>query len=127
MSAVASERMAYIGFGKHVIAFDHMTGQQVWNWESPRKDLVGAVTLLLEQEMLVVSVDGYMWGLDPTTGDERWHNPLKGMGTGIPMMVSNSQFTGGTTAGAAAAAAATAAAVAAAGAASIAASSAASS
>jgi outer membrane protein assembly factor BamB len=121
MSAVARERIAYIGFGKHVIAFDHMTGQQVWNWESPRKDSVGAVTLLLEQEMLVVSVDGYMWGLDPTTGDERWHNPLKGMGTGIPMMVSNSQLTGGTTAGAAAAA------VAAAGAASIAASSAASS
>ena len=127
MSVVARERIAYIGFGKHVIAFDHMTGQQVWNWESPRKDLVGAVTLLLEQEMLVVSVDGYMWGLDPTTGDERWHNPLKGMGTGIPMMVSNSQLTGGTTAGAAAAAATTAAAVAAAGAASIAASSAASS
>jgi hypothetical protein len=83
---------------------------------SPKKDFVGAVTLLLEQEMLVVSVDGYMWGLDPTTGDERWHNPLKGMGTGIPMMVSNSQLTGGTTA----AAAATAAAVAAAGAASVA-------
>lgn len=38
--------------------------------------------------MLIVSVDGYMYGLDAATGDERWHNPMKGFGNGVAALVS---------------------------------------
>jgi hypothetical protein len=33
-------------------------------------------------------VDGYTDGLDPQDGREKWSNPLKGMGTGIPCLAS---------------------------------------
>jgi outer membrane protein assembly factor BamB len=107
VTSVPTDRIAYIGFGANVIAFDRSNGEVCWSWKAPRKGTAGAVALLLERDMLVVSINGYLWGLDPMTGDECWHSPLKGKGTGVPMMVS-SNHVGGNTAGAAAAAAAAA-------------------
>ena len=112
MSGVTQDRIVYIGFGKNVIAFDRTSGEVYWSWKAPRAGTAGAVALLLERDVLVVSINGYLWGLDPLSGDERWHNPLKGMGTGVPMMVSASQIGGSTAGGAGAAAAAVAAAAA---------------
>ena len=98
MSGVTQDRIVYIGFGKNVIAFDRTTGDVCWSWKSPRAGTAGAVSLLLERDVLVVSISGYLWGLDPFSGEELWHNPLKGMGIGVPMMVSASQV-GGSSAG----------------------------
>jgi len=59
--------------------------------------------------MLLVSMSGYMWALDPVTGVELWHNPLKGMGTGVASLVSYAHPRSEVTLQAAAAAAAAAA------------------
>jgi outer membrane protein assembly factor BamB len=41
------------------------------------------VTLLLDGDRLIVAVNGYMYCLDPKTGEQLWYNETKGFGTGV--------------------------------------------
>jgi hypothetical protein len=40
------------------------------------------MTLLVDQDQLFVSANGYTYRLDPLTGAELWANPLHGWGLG---------------------------------------------
>jgi outer membrane protein assembly factor BamB len=44
--------------------------------------------MLLDGDRIIVSVQGYTYCLEPTTGSEVWFNELKGHGTGIPNIIS---------------------------------------
>jgi outer membrane protein assembly factor BamB len=66
---------------------DRATGEMVWKWKSPEGSSV-YVALLLDDDRLMVSVQGYTYCLNPLTGEEIWRNPLTGFGVGIPTMVS---------------------------------------
>ena len=46
------------------------------------------VTLLLDGNLLIVAVDGYMYGLDALTGKQIWFNEMTGFGTGVTSLVS---------------------------------------
>ena len=93
------EDLVFVGFNSRIAALDRATGDLVWDWKTPNGS--GFVALLLEGDQLVVSVSGYTYALDPTTGETLWTNLLKGFGYGIPCLVSTS----GTTLGHSAAAA----------------------
>ena len=79
--------LAYVGFHSRVLALDRDTGEIVWDWKSP-KGTSSHVAVLLDGDRLIVSVQGYMYCLDPITGRQLWFNPLKGLGTGIPSLTS---------------------------------------
>jgi len=101
--------LVYVGFNRRVIALDRYTGETVWDWKSPKGS--GFPAILLDGDRLIVSVQGYMFCLEPTTGSLVWENELKGFGTGIPCIASLHGSTSGahmaqTSADAAAAAAA---------------------
>ncbi len=76
----------FSGFNSRVAAINRRTGQILWQWQAPKGTCY--VSLLLEADMLVVSVDGYMYGLAPLTGAQRWYNPMSGFGTGVTSLVS---------------------------------------
>jgi outer membrane protein assembly factor BamB len=77
----------FTGFNKYVIALDQNTGQILWEWTCPKSS--GYVSLLLNDERhLIVSVNGYTYCLDPSTGSQRWFNELRGYGTGVASLVS---------------------------------------
>lgn len=78
--------LVFTGFNRRVAALDRRTGQIVWQWRAPKGSLY--VSLLLEPGVLVVSVDGYMYGLDPLTGGQLWYNPMDGFGMGVTSLVS---------------------------------------
>jgi hypothetical protein len=78
--------LVFTGFNGRVAALHRQSGTVVWDWRAPKGRAF--VSLLLESDLLVVSVDGYMYGLDPLTGAERWFNPMKGFGTGVTSLVS---------------------------------------
>lgn len=78
--------LVFSGFNRRVAALHRLTGQIVWQWRAPKGTRY--VSLLLEPNLLVVSVDGYMYGLDPLTGRELWYNPMDGFGTGVTSLVS---------------------------------------
>lgn len=78
--------LVFVGFNSRVAALDRDSGAVVWKWKSPKG--TGLPVVLLDGDRLIVSVQGYVHCLDPATGDELWHNPLKGMGVGTPCLAS---------------------------------------
>jgi outer membrane protein assembly factor BamB len=87
---VALEQLVFVGLNGRVAALEKRTGEVVWEWSSGRS---GYVLLLVERDCLVASVNGYLYGLDPLSGDQRWHNPLKGWGVGVASLASATQAT----------------------------------
>ena len=78
--------VVYLGFNLRVLALDRLTGEIAWEWKSPKGS--GFVSLLLDADLLIASVNGYTYGLNPTTGEQLWFNPLKGYGFGTPCLAS---------------------------------------
>lgn len=79
--------LVFLGFNSRVVALARDTGELVWEWKSP-KGRGAYVAVLLDGDRLIVSIQGYTYGLDPATGRQLWDNPLKGKGLGIPSLVS---------------------------------------
>ena len=79
--------LVYLGFNSRVIALDRQTGDIVWEWYSP-KGRGSYVAVLLDNDRLICSVQGYTYCLDPINGGQLWANPLKGKGHGIPSLTS---------------------------------------
>jgi outer membrane protein assembly factor BamB len=91
-------RLVFLGFNSRVAALERGTGRILWDWTCP-KGKSDYVAMLLDGDQLVVSVQGYAYCLNPLTGEQLWHNPMKGFGFGIATIVS----VNGNTSGAAAA------------------------
>ena len=85
--------LVFVGFNSRVVAMHRETGQIIWEWKSP-KGRSQLVSVMLDGDILVVSIQGYMYGLDPLTGGTYWHNPLTGMGYGLPSLCSIRANTG---------------------------------
>jgi outer membrane protein assembly factor BamB len=76
--------LVFLGFNSRVVALDRKKGDIVWQWRAKTPKSAGYVSLLvLDSSQLIVSVNGYTYCLDPLTGEERWYNELKGLGTGV--------------------------------------------
>lgn len=84
------EDLVFVGFNSRVLALDRETGEIVWSWKptKPRFMSGGFVTQVLDGDRLIVSVNGYMYCLDPLSGEELWYNETKGHGTGVATIVS---------------------------------------
>src|SRR4051812_23128292 len=78
--------LVYVGFNSRVAAINRDTGQTAWTWRSPTGS--GYVTLLLDADRLIASVNGYTYCLHPETGQQLWFNPLEGLGVGVTSLVS---------------------------------------
>jgi outer membrane protein assembly factor BamB len=79
------DQLIFVGFNSRVAAIHRDTGETVWTWKS---NASGYITLLLDGDRLIVSVNGYTWCVDPLTGQTIWYNNLPGMGTGVPSLAS---------------------------------------
>lgn len=77
--------LVFTGFNKRVAAVHRDTGQLVWQWTAPQS---GYVTLLLDGDRLIVSVNGYLHALDALTGRQLWSNDLPGFGCGVASLAS---------------------------------------
>lgn len=86
-SGVSVMDLVFLGFNSRVIALHRETGQVIWMWKSP-KGRSSHVAVLLDGDIIVASVHGYTYGLDPISGRQLWMNELKGTGFGIPSVVS---------------------------------------
>jgi outer membrane protein assembly factor BamB len=79
------EQLIFVGFNGKAIALDRDTGEIVWTYNQMKG---GNVTFLLDGDRLIASTNGYIYCLDPLTGQLMWHNPMKGYGTGITSLAS---------------------------------------
>src|SRR5262245_46542247 len=86
--AMSLDELVFVGFNSRVLALDRETGEIVWTWQAAKPKNGGYVTMLLDADRLVVSVNGYMYCLDAATGEQLWYNETKGFGTGVASIVS---------------------------------------
>jgi len=84
---VLLEDLVFVGFNKRVLALDRYTGEVKWNWKSPKGS--GFPAILVDGDRIIVSVLGYTYCLEPTTGSVVWENELTGFGTGTPNIASS--------------------------------------
>jgi len=80
------ENLVFVGFNSRVAALDRRTGELVWKWKCPKGK--GFVTLLLDADRLLASVQGYTYCLDARTGQQLWFNELSGFGHGVASLAS---------------------------------------
>jgi outer membrane protein assembly factor BamB len=95
------EDLIFVGFNSRVAALDRYSGELVWQWKSPKGS--GFVSLLLDGDRLIASVNGYTYCLEPLFGQQVWVNPLRGFGLGVPSLASVRGMTGASGMGASAA------------------------
>ncbi|WP_417390846.1 PQQ-binding-like beta-propeller repeat protein [Gimesia sp.] len=82
-----------VSFNSRVVALHRDTGKLLWSWKSP-KGRSKFLAMLIDEDQLFVSIDGYTYCLDPFSGREIWFNPLKGHGYGIPSLATANFNTG---------------------------------
>src|SRR5262245_22569580 len=70
----------FIGINGTVLAIDRSSGNEIWRTKLKRGDFVHVV---LDDNVLYASTKGELFCLDVATGVIRWHNRLRGMGTGL--------------------------------------------
>jgi len=75
-----TSELVFVGIGKSVLALNRGTGEQVWATRLKGYDFVHVV---LDGGRVFATCCGEIYCLDPLTGEVRWHNPLKGFGTGL--------------------------------------------
>jgi hypothetical protein len=83
--ARASRSLVYVGVQHKVLAFDRKSGAAVWTAELPAKYKSSGsfVHVVRDAEGLFATCAGELFALDPKSGELLWHEPLKGLGTGI--------------------------------------------
>jgi outer membrane protein assembly factor BamB len=80
------DQLIFVGLNGYAVALDRDTGAIVWSNSQMHS---GYVTLLLDQDRLIVSTNGYVYCLDPLTGAILWQNPMKGYGGGAPTSLAS--------------------------------------
>ncbi|MGA2865204.1 MAG: PQQ-binding-like beta-propeller repeat protein [Verrucomicrobiota bacterium] len=84
--------LVFIGIKGSVVALNRATGEQVWATHLKGSDFVNVV---VENEIVLASCCGEIFCLDPLTGNERWHNPLKGFGRGLATIATEDNLRSG--------------------------------
>ncbi len=79
--------LVFIGIKGSVVALNRASGEQVWARYLKGADFVNVV---LHNNALLASCRGEIFCLDPFTGVALWHNPLKGFGTGLATITTES-------------------------------------
>jgi outer membrane protein assembly factor BamB len=79
--------LIYVGIKGTALALDRATGEEVWRTELKGSDFVN---LVLDGGDLLASARGEIFCLDPTSGEIRWNNPLRGLGWGLAAFAGSS-------------------------------------
>lgn len=82
--------LVYVGIRSQVLAFDRKTGTEVWRTPLPAryKGSATLVNVFCDGEGLFASCAGEIFAINPRTGEILWHDPLKGLGTGMAIFAS---------------------------------------
>jgi PQQ-like domain len=76
--------LVFVGIKGRVVALNRDSGSEVWRTQ------VGTdyVSVMWDGNALFAVTSGEIWRLDPGSGNQIWHNPLKGLGRGLVSLAS---------------------------------------
>jgi len=80
-----TQDLLFVGIKDCVLALRRDSGEQVW-----RTKVGGGyfVNVVLDGERVLAASNGEIFCLDPLSGRQLWHNPLKGYGLGLVTMAA---------------------------------------
>src|SRR6185312_17108311 len=81
MASMTIDQLIFVGLNGYAVALHRDSGKIIWSNDKMHS---GYVTFLLDGDRLIVSTNGYIYCLDPLTGQTLWHNPMSGYGMGTP-------------------------------------------
>jgi outer membrane protein assembly factor BamB len=84
------QSFVYIGIKGHIIAFRRISGQEVWRTKLKSGMSGSYVSVYRDAEFVFATAAGEVWCLDPRTGNVLWHDRMKGMGTDLASISSDS-------------------------------------
>lgn len=96
--AIASDGTIYLGSNFGTLYAYNPDGTQKWLYETG-SDIRASVALNSDGTVVVASYDGYVRGLDSTTGLEKWHNLLPASNYASPAIAANGTVIACSTAG----------------------------
>lgn len=70
----------YLGTKGHVVCINKQDGSERWRTKLRSNEIT---TLLVHENELFASANGYLYALDLQSGNILWENPLKGLGHGV--------------------------------------------
>lgn len=76
--------LVFVGIRGSVVALE---GSQAWATHLKGWSFV---IVVLQNDTVLASCQGEIFCLDPLTGNALWHNPLKGFGTGLATIATDS-------------------------------------
>lgn len=80
------DQLIFVGLNGYAVAVHRDSGKIIWSNDKMHS---GYVTFLLDGDRLIVSSNGYLYCLDPLTGQILWHDPMKGYGIGTPTSLAS--------------------------------------
>jgi outer membrane protein assembly factor BamB len=78
------QALVFIGIKGRVVALDRDSGTEVWRAQLG----TDYVSVLWDGSALFAVASGEIWRLDPASGNQLWHNQLKGLGRGLVSLAS---------------------------------------
>ncbi|MGQ0765548.1 MAG: outer membrane protein assembly factor BamB family protein [Gemmatimonadota bacterium] len=82
--------LVYVGIKGQVVAFNRSTGAEAWRVKLKRSISGSYVLLYRDTQYLYATTSGEIWCLEPATGSVLWHDPMRGLGTDIASVTSDS-------------------------------------
>jgi hypothetical protein len=74
----------FVGIKGSVVALDRHSGRMLWQAKLKGSDFVN---LVCDRTAIYATTHGEIFCVDPQSGQIRWHNPLKRLGTGLASML----------------------------------------
>lgn len=83
--ARSRHNLVYVGIKHFVLALDRRSGAEVWRAALPAryKSTAMLVNVVRDADGIIATCAGEVFALDPRDGRLLWHEPLKGLGTGL--------------------------------------------
>lgn len=72
------QKNLYLGTRGHVVCINKQDGMEVWRTKLRTRGFA-ITTLLVQDNALYAGSDGFLYALDPLTGDILWENTLPGL------------------------------------------------
>ena len=83
----------FLGIKGHVVCLDKNTGEEIWR--SKLRTDWGKPTIVIFSDDLYVYLSGKLFCLCPTSGNVKWINNLKGLGSGSCIIAVEGTSVGG--------------------------------
>ncbi len=77
---MSDQKNLFIGIKGHVVCIQKSDGNERWRTKLRSSDIT---SVMVTDDAIIATTGGYLYALNPISGNVLWENPLKGLGMGV--------------------------------------------